>query len=75
MPLIRLLVRAGTLLIGLYLMVRHVGMLVAAYSATGGVAYEALFVVAAGHGMMLGGRPIVALYRSAKTFGGDRPAM
>lgn len=68
------LVRAGTFLIGVYLVVRHVGVLVAAYSAVGSVAYDALFVVVAGLGMMLGGRAIVALYCRAKTFGADRPA-
>ncbi|PRY73671.1 hypothetical protein [Halomonas ventosae] len=68
------LVRAGTFLIGVYLVVRHVGMLVAAYTGAGAVAYDALFVVVAGFGMMLGGRAMVALYRRARTFGADRPA-
>lgn len=63
--------RAGTFLIGVYLVVRHVGVLVAAYSAAGTVAYDALFVVVAGLGMMLGGRCLVALYRRARTFGLD----
>ncbi|MDI5892327.1 hypothetical protein [Halomonas rhizosphaerae] len=66
------LVRAGTFLIGFTLVVRHVGMLVAAYSAAGAVAYDALFVVAAGLGMMLGGGTLLALYRRIKYLGLDR---
>ncbi|MFY0990065.1 hypothetical protein [Halomonas sp. C05BenzN] len=65
------LVRAGTFLIGVYLVVRHVGVLVGVYSASGAVAYDALVVVVAGIGMMLGGRCLVALYRRARTFGLD----
>jgi len=64
------LVRAGTFLIGVYLMVRHVGVLVAAYSGAGVVAYDALFVVVAGLGMMLGGGALAALYRRIKYLGG-----
>ncbi|WP_373184109.1 hypothetical protein [Halomonas campaniensis] len=65
------LVRAGTFLIGVYLVVRHVGMLVAAYTGAGAVAYDALFMVVAGLGMMLGGGYLVALYRRARTWGLD----
>mgnify|MGYP006281960821 CR=1 FL=1 len=50
------------------------GMLVAAYTGAGTVAYDAQVVVVAGLGMMPGGRPIVALYRRAKTSGADRSA-
>ncbi|MFC2991379.1 hypothetical protein [Halomonas tibetensis] len=66
------LVRAGTFLIGVYLVVRHVGMLVAAYTGAGAVAYDALVVVLAGLGMMLGGRYLVALYRRIKYLGVGR---
>ncbi|MDW7748762.1 hypothetical protein [Halomonas sp.] len=66
------LVRAGTFLIGVYLVVRHVGMLVAAYTGAGAVAYDALFVVLAGLGMMLGGGSLLALYRRLKYLGVDR---
>ncbi|MDY7116816.1 hypothetical protein RAN53_10690 [Halomonas sp. SSL-5] len=66
------LVRAGTFLIGVYLMVRHLGMLVAAYTGAGAVAYDALVVVVAGLGMMLGGGGITALYRRIKYLGLDR---
>ncbi|MCA1771073.1 MAG: hypothetical protein LC652_14415 [Halomonas sp.] len=47
------LMRAGTFLIGVTLVVRHVGVLVAAYSGAGVFAYDALVVVVAGLGMML----------------------
>ncbi|MCE8019406.1 hypothetical protein HOP51_04620 [Halomonas sp. MCCC 1A11036] len=66
------LVRAGTFLIGVYLVVRHVGMLVGAYSTTGAVAYDALVIVVAGLCMILGGGAIVALYHRVKTLGVDR---
>lgn len=64
--------RAGTFLIGVTLVVRHVGMLVAAYSAVGAVTYDALFVVAADLGMILGGGALLALYRRTKYLGLDR---
>jgi len=63
------LVRAGTFLIGVYLVVRHVGVLVAAYTGAGAVAYDALVVVVAGLGMMLGGGGITVLYRRIKYLG------
>lgn len=66
------LVRAGTFLIGIYLVVHHIGMLVGVYSATGAVAYDALVVVVAGLGMMLGGGGIAAVYRRVKYFGDRR---
>ena len=66
------LVRAGTFLIGVYLVVRHVGMLVAAYTGAGAVAYDALIVVVAGLGMMLGSGAIAALYRRIRYWGLDR---
>lgn len=63
------LVRAGTFLIGVYLVVRHIGLLVGEYTSFGTVAYGALVVVIAGLCMMLGGRFLVALYRKVKYFG------
>ncbi len=66
------LVRAGTFLIGVYLVVRHVGMLVAAYTGAGAVAYDALIVVVAGLGMMLGSGAIAALYRRIRYWGLDQ---
>ncbi|WP_299311151.1 hypothetical protein [uncultured Halomonas sp.] len=66
------LVRAGTFLIGVYLVVRHLGMLVGAYSTSGVVAYDALVVVVAGLCMMLGGGAITALYRRVKYLGVGR---
>ena len=66
------LVRAGTFLIGTYLVVRHIGMLVGAYSTSGAVAYDALVVVVAGLCMMLGGGALVAFYRRAKHLGVGR---
>ncbi|MBB3331308.1 hypothetical protein BDK63_002191 [Halomonas campaniensis] len=66
------LVRAGTFLIGTYLVVRHIGMLVGAYSASGAVAYDTLVVVVAGLCMMLGGGSLVALYRRVKYLGVGR---
>ncbi|MDR5901636.1 hypothetical protein [Halomonas icarae] len=66
------LVRAGTFLIGVYLVVRHIGMLVGVYSATGTVAHDALVVVVAGLGMMLGGGAVTAVYRRVKYFGDRR---
>jgi len=66
------LVRAGTFLIGTYLVVRHIGMLVGAYSTSGAVAYGALVVVVAGLGMMLGGGALAALYRRVKHLGVGR---
>ncbi|PWV68836.1 hypothetical protein DER72_1352 [Halomonas sp. A11-A] len=66
------LVRAGTFLIGTYLVVRHIGMLVGAYSTSGAVAYDALFMVVAGLGMMLGGGALAALYRRVKYLGVGR---
>ncbi|MCE8011800.1 MAG: hypothetical protein ABN479_02455 [Billgrantia sp.] len=66
------LVRAGTFLIGVYLVVRHVGMLVGGYTATGSIAFEALVVVVAGLCMMLGGGALLTLYRRIKTLGVDR---
>jgi len=66
------LVRAGTFLIGVYLVVRHVGMLVAAYTGTGAVAYDALVVVVLGLGMMFGNGDIAVLYRRIKYLGVDR---
>ncbi|MDZ7852087.1 MAG: hypothetical protein U5L98_05385 [Halomonas sp.] len=63
------LVRAGTFLIGVTLVVRHVGVLVAAYSGVGVIAYDALVVVVAGLGMMLGGGALAALYRRVKYLG------
>ena len=66
------LVRAGTNLIGVYLVVRHVGMLVAAYTGAGAVAYDALVVVVLGLGMMLGNGGIAVLYRRIKYLGVGR---
>ncbi|PAU73948.1 hypothetical protein [Halomonas salipaludis] len=66
------LVRAGTFLIGTYLLVRYISMLVGAYVASGSVAYDALVAVVAGLGMMLGGGGLAALYRRVKYFGADR---
>ena len=66
------LVRAGTFLIGVYLVVHHVGMLVAAYTGAGAVAYDALIVVVLGLGMMLGNGGIAVLYRRIKYLGVDR---
>lgn len=66
------LVRAGTFLIGVYLLVRYIGMLVGAYVASGSVAYDALVAVVAGLGMMLGSGGLAALYRRVKYFGADR---
>lgn len=66
------LVRAGTFLIGVTLVVRHIGMLVGVYSSSGAVAYDALVVVVAGLGMMLGGGALVALYRRVKFLGAGR---
>lgn len=66
------LVRAGTFLIGTYLVVRHIGMLVGVYSSSGAVAYDALVVVGAGLCMMLGGGSLAALYRRAKHLGVGR---
>lgn len=66
------LVRAGTFLIGVYLVVRHVGMLVAAYTGAGAVAYDALVVVVLGLGMMLGNGGIAVLYRRIKYLGVGR---
>lgn len=66
------LVRAGTFLIGVYLLVRHTGTLVGMYTTSGGVAYGDLLVAAAGLGMMLGGGAIAALYRRIKYLGVDR---
>ncbi|QOR38133.1 hypothetical protein HNO52_06140 [Billgrantia diversa] len=65
------LVSAGIFLIGVYLVVRHIGMLVGAYSTTGAVAYDALVIVVAGLCMILGGGAIVALYHRVKTLGVD----
>ena len=66
------LVRAGTFLIGVYLVVGHFGMLLGVYSTSGAVAYDALIVVVAGLGMMLSGGALVALYRRAKYLGAGR---
>ncbi|MCE9682762.1 hypothetical protein [Halomonas alkalisoli] len=66
------LVRAGTFLIGVYLVVRHVGVLVGVYSTSGTVSYDALVVVVAGLGMMLGGGALVVFYRRVKYMGADR---
>jgi hypothetical protein len=66
------LVHAGTFLIGVYLVVRHIGMLVGVYSSSGAVAYDALVVVVAGLGMMLGGGALTVLYRRVKYLGVDR---
>jgi len=66
------LVRAGTFLIGVTLVVRHIGMLVGVYSSSGAVAYDALVVVVAGLGMMLGGGALAALYRRVKYLGVGR---
>ncbi len=66
------LVRAGTFLIGVYLVVRHVGVLVGVYSTSGAVAYDALVVVVAGLGMMLGRGALVVFYRRVKYMGADR---
>ncbi|WP_416139909.1 hypothetical protein ACM26W_05900 [Halomonas sp. HK25] len=66
------LVSAGTFLIGVTLVVRHIGMLVGVYSSSGTVAYDALVVVVAGLGMMLGGGALAALYRRVKSLGVSR---
>ncbi|WP_299236759.1 hypothetical protein [uncultured Halomonas sp.] len=66
------LVRAGTFLIGIYLLVRHAGALVGMYATSGGVAYGELVVVLASLGMILGGRGIVGIYRRAKNLGTGR---
>nr|WP_163500248.1 hypothetical protein [Halomonas socia] len=66
------LVRAGTFLIGVYLVVRYLSVLVGAYVSTGSIAYEALVAVVAGLGMMLGDGGIATLYRKVKYFGADR---
>lgn len=61
-------VRAGTFLIGVYLLVRHTGTLVGMYATTGVVAYGDLIVVVVSLGMMLGGRKLVEVYRRIKYF-------
>lgn len=66
------LVRAGTFLIGVTLVVHHIGTLVGVYSSSGAVAYDALVVVVAGLGMMLGGGALAALYRRVKYLGAGR---
>ncbi|MBD3896088.1 hypothetical protein IEI94_09520 [Halomonas sp. ML-15] len=66
------LVRAGTFLIGVYLLVRYIGMLVGAYVSTGSIAYDALIAVVAGLGMILGGGFLTTLYRRVKYYGADR---
>ncbi|MEQ5801450.1 hypothetical protein [Halomonas sp. H10-9-1] len=63
------LVRAGTFLISVYLVVRHLGLLVGRYASSGDVAYGALVVVVAGLGMMLGGGALAVLYRRVKYLG------
>nr|WP_298249758.1 hypothetical protein [uncultured Halomonas sp.] len=62
------LVRAGTFLIGVYLLVRHTGTLVGMYATSGGVAYGDLIVVVASLGMILGGRKLAEVYRRIKYF-------
>ncbi|NWN83491.1 MAG: hypothetical protein HLX48_10970 [Halomonas sp.] len=62
------LVRAGTFLIGVYLLVRHTGTLVGMYATSGGVAYGDLIVVVASLGMILGGRKLAVVYRRIKYF-------
>lgn len=62
------LVRAGTFLIGVYLLVRHTGTLIGMYATSGGVAYGDLIVVVASLGMILGGRKLAEVYRRIKYF-------
>lgn len=65
------LVRAGSFLIGVYLLVRHAGTLVGGYASTGAIAYESLIVVVASLGMILGTGFLGALYLKVKYFGAD----
>ncbi|TDB04995.1 hypothetical protein [Halomonas marinisediminis] len=66
------LVRAGTFLIGVYLLVRHTGTLVGMYATSGVVAYGDPLVAVAGLGMTLGGGAVTAVYRRVKYFGDRR---
>ncbi|MDX3774996.1 hypothetical protein QE250_12805 [Chromatiaceae bacterium AAb-1] len=65
------LVRAGTFLIGAYLLVQHTGILVNRYVSTSDIAYGSLLVVVLSLFMVVGTGFIGTLYKKAKYFGSN----
>ena len=63
------LVRAGTFLIGVYLLVRHFAIVVGSYASEGMIAYESLIVAVLSLCMLLGTRLLGTLYSRLKTLG------
>lgn len=65
------LVRAGTFLIGVFLLVQHIGILVGRYTSSGDIAYGSLLVLAGGLFMVFGTGFFGTLYKRVKYFGSN----
>ncbi|SDO45378.1 hypothetical protein [Vreelandella arcis] len=63
------LVRAGTFLMGVFLLVQHVGSLISRYAASGDIAYGSLVVLVISLFMVLGTGFIGSLYQKLKYVG------
>lgn len=66
------LVRAGTFLIGVYLLVRHIGMLIGSYASSGAISPEPVIVIAASLAMILGAGFFGTMYAKIKYFGAEK---
>jgi len=65
------LVRAGTFLIGVFLLVQHLGILVGRYTSSGDVAYGSILVLVASLFMVFDAGFFGILYKRAKYFGSN----
>lgn len=65
------LVRAGTFLIGIFLLVQHIGIVVGRYTSSGDVAYGSLLVLVVGLFMVFGTGFFSVLYNRVKYFGNN----
>lgn|SRR5690554_3690181 len=65
------LVRAGTFLIGVFLLIQHIGILVGRYTTSGDIAYGSVVVLAASILMVFGTGIFGTLYNRVKYFGSN----
>lgn len=64
------LVRAGSFLIGVYLLVQHAGTVVSQWAWGGIIAYGSLFVILLSVGLIAGAHAMGKLYKKIKYAGG-----
>lgn len=64
------LVRAGSFLIGVYLLVQHAGTAISQWAWGGIVAYGSLFVILLSVGLIVGANAMGKLYKKIKYAGG-----